>query len=160
MNLLAPLVNRTELRVGSVVIFLGGVGAFVANIFHPSPPHQTEALLRLLVAHPHWSELHFVIMLSVVFLVCGLAILSRNLADPMARALGTLGRYLVILGGTVYLVEVMIDGLRPSFSPTAGRKRLTPCRKRPCSPAPTPWLTCGSPCFRSLLEYSLASPSP
>src|SRR5215472_16240102 len=94
MNLPAPLVNRTELRVGSVVIFLGGVGAFVANIFHPSPPHKTEALLRLLVAHPHWSKLNFVIMLSVVFLICGLAILSRNLADPMARALGTLRRYL------------------------------------------------------------------
>jgi len=129
MNLPAPLVNRTELRVGSVVIFLGGVGAFVANIFHPSPPHQTEALLRLLVAHPHWSELHFVIMLSVVFLVCGLAILSRNLADPMARALGTLGRYLVILGGTVYLVEVMIDGFATKFFADRWSEAVDPVQK-------------------------------
>src|SRR5207302_632548 len=91
------------------------VGAFIANLFHPHPPHLTEALLRLLVAAPHWSQLHFLIMLSVVFLVCGLAMLTRNLAGPMARALGTLGRYLVILGGTVYLVEIMIDGFATKF---------------------------------------------
>jgi len=91
-------------------MLVGGLGAFIANLFHPVPPGQTEALLRLLVSRPHWSHLHFLIMLSVVFLVCGLAMLTRNLADPIARALGTLGRYLVILGGTVYLVEIMIDG--------------------------------------------------
>jgi hypothetical protein len=91
-------------------MLLGGVGAFVTNLFHPHPPDQTEALLRMLVAAPHWSQLHFLIMLSVALLVCGLAMLTRNLADPMTRALGTLGRYLVILGGSVYLVEVMIDG--------------------------------------------------
>jgi hypothetical protein len=105
-----PTVNRAELRVGSIAMLLGGVGAFVANIFHPHPPHETEALLRLLVAAPHWSQLHFLIMLSIAFLVCGLAMLTRNLADPMAHALGTLGRYLVVLGGSVYMVEVMIDG--------------------------------------------------
>jgi len=49
-------------------------------------------------------------MIAVVLLVCGLAMLTRNLADPMASALGTLGRYMVILGGAVYMVEVMVDG--------------------------------------------------
>jgi len=110
MELHVPTVNRAELRVGSIAMLLGGVGGFVASLFHPHPPHQTDALLRLLVAAPHWSQLHFLIMLSVAFMVCGLAILTRNLADPTARALGTLGRYLVILGGSVYLVEIMIDG--------------------------------------------------
>src|SRR2546421_8424694 len=103
------------MRVGSIAMLVGGFGAFIANLFHPVPPGQTEALLRLLVSRPHWSHLHFLIMLSVVFLVCGLAMLTRNLADPIARALGTLGRYLVILGGTVYLVEIMIDGFATKF---------------------------------------------
>jgi hypothetical protein len=111
MNSNDSAVDRLEMRVGSVVLLLGGTGAFVANLFHPHDfPAETEALLRFVAAKPHWSHLHFVIMISVVFLVCGLAILTRNLADPMARALGTLGRYLVILGGAVYMVEVMIDG--------------------------------------------------
>lgn len=86
MELHAPTVNRAELRVGIIAMLLGGVGGFVASLFHPHPPHQTEAPLRLLVAAPHWSQLHFLIMLSVVFGVCGLAMLTRNLADPMARS--------------------------------------------------------------------------
>jgi hypothetical protein len=122
-------VNRAELRVGSIAMLLGGVGAFVANIFHPHPPHETEALLRLLVAAPHWSQLHFLIMLSVAFLVCGLAILTRNLADPMARALGTLGRYLVILGGSVYMVEVMIDGSATKYFADRWSEAADPVQK-------------------------------
>jgi len=35
---------------------------------------------------------------------------SRCLADPMARAVGTPGRYMVMLDGAVYMVEVLIDG--------------------------------------------------
>jgi hypothetical protein len=111
MNSPDSAVDRKEMRVGSVVLLLGGTGAFIANLFHPHDfPTDTEPLLRMVAGAPHWSHLHFVIMISVVMLVCGLAMLTRNLADPMARALGTLGRYLVILGGAVYMVEVMIDG--------------------------------------------------
>jgi hypothetical protein len=110
-------------------MLLGGVGGFIANLFHPHPPHQTEALLRMLVAAPHWSQLHFLIMLSVVFMVCGLAMLTRNLADPMARALGTLGRYLVILGGGVYLVEVMIDGGATKFFADRWSEAADPAQK-------------------------------
>src|SRR6476646_8161124 len=111
MNSPGFAVDRHELRVGSIVLLLGGTGAFIANLFHPHDfPTETEALLRFVAAKPHWSHLHFLIMIAVVFLVCGLAMLTRNLADPMARALGTLGRYMVVLGGAVYMVEVMIDG--------------------------------------------------
>jgi hypothetical protein len=129
MHLPATAVNRAEMRIGSIAMLLGGVGGFVASLFHPHPPHQTEALLRLLVAAPHWSQLHFLIMLSVVFGVCGLAMLTRNLADPMARALGTLGRYLVILGGSVYLVEVMIDGFATKFFADRWSEAADPAQK-------------------------------
>lgn len=118
------------MRVASIALLLGGIGAFSANLFHPHDvPHQTEPLLRLLVAHPHWSQLHFLIMLAVVFLVCGLAMLTRNLADPMARALGTLGRYLVILGGGVYVVEVMVDGFATKFFADRWSAAVDPAQK-------------------------------
>jgi uncharacterized protein DUF4386 len=103
--------DRWEMKVGSVVLLVGGTAAFIANIFHPHDfPTETEPLLRMVAGMPHWSHLHFVIMISVVLLVSGLAMLTRNLGDPRARALGTLGRYLVILGGAVYMIEVMVDG--------------------------------------------------
>jgi len=122
--------NRAELRVGSVAVLLGGVGAFIANLFHPHDvPHQTEALLRLVAAAKHWSQLHFLIMLSIVLLVCGLAMLTRNLADPMARALGVLGRYMVILGGAVYLVEIMIDGFATKFFADRWSQAADPAQK-------------------------------
>jgi hypothetical protein len=116
MDLPVSPVNRHEMRIGSVALLVGGVGAFTANLFHPHDfPAQAEPLLRFVGAIPYWSRLHFSIMVSVALLVCGYAMLTRNLADPMARALGTLGRYLVILGGAVYMVEVMVDGFGMSY---------------------------------------------
>ncbi len=102
--------DRFELRLGGIVVLLGGCGAFVANIFHPSPPSKTEELIQLLLAHPHWSQLHFVVLLSVVFLVGGLSLLTRNLVGTHARAFGALGRYFLLLGSSVYCVEAMVDG--------------------------------------------------
>ena len=111
MNSPASGVDRNEMRVGSAALLLGGSGAFIANLFHPHDfPTETEPLLRFVAAKPHWSQLHFLIMIAVVLVVCGMAMLTRNLADPMARALGAFGRYMVILGGAVYMVEVMVDG--------------------------------------------------
>lgn len=99
-----------ELRLGGIVVLIGGCGAFVANIFHPSPPGKTEELIQMLLAHPHWSQLHFVILLSVVLLVGGLSMLTRNLDGVQARGIGALGRYFLLLGSAVYCVEAMVDG--------------------------------------------------
>lgn len=124
------VVDRKELRVGSVVLFLGGTGAFIANLFHPHDfPSQTEALLRFVAARPHWSHLHFMVMISVVFLACGLAMVTRNLADPMARAIGTLGRYMVILGSAVYMVEVMVDGFAMRYFARTWAAATDPAQK-------------------------------
>jgi hypothetical protein len=123
-------VDRAEMRVGSITLLLGGTGAFVANLFHPHDfPTQAEDLLRFVAARPHWSHLHFLIMIAVVFLVCGLAILTRNLADPMARAIGTLGRYMVILGGAVYMVEIMIDGFAMRYFARTWAAATDPAQK-------------------------------
>ena len=55
--------------------------------------------------------------------------------------LGTLGRYLVILGGSVYLVEVMIDGFATKFFADRWSEAADPRRRRFSSPAPTPLRT-------------------
>ena len=123
-------VDRAEMRVGSVVMLLGGIGAFIANLLHPHDvPQQTDPLLRLLVESPHWSHLHFLIMLSVVLLVCAMAMLTRTLADPLARAIGTLGRYMVILGGAVYIVEIMIDGFATRYFAREWEAATDPAQK-------------------------------
>ncbi len=123
-------VNGREMRIGSLALVVGGVGAFVSNLFHPHDfPSQAEPLLRFVAAIPYWSRLHFLIMISVALLVSGYAILTRNLADPMARALGTLGRYLVILGGAVYMVEVMVDGFGMKYFATQWSAATDPAQK-------------------------------
>jgi len=130
MNSTGSGIDRSEMRVGSVALLLGGTGAFIANLFHPHDfPNQTEPLLRFVAERPHWSQLHFLIMMAIVFLVCGLAMLTRNLADPMARAIGTLGRYMVILGGAVYMVEVMIDGFAMRYFARTWAAATDPAQK-------------------------------
>lgn len=111
-------------------MLLGGIGGFTANLFHPHDvPRQTEELLRMLAAAPHWSQLHFLVMLSVVLMVCGLAMLTRNLTGSFANALGTLGRYMVILGSAVYLVEVMVDGFATKYFANRWMEATDPAQK-------------------------------
>jgi hypothetical protein len=65
MNLPDWVVSGWEMRIGSIVVVVGGTGAFVANLFHPHDfPTQTEPLLRMVAGAPHWSHLHFLIMTS------------------------------------------------------------------------------------------------
>jgi len=102
--------NRDELRVGGAAALIGGSVGFAVNLLHPTPPADPEALLRLVAASPHWPQLHFMGMLAVVFMISGLAMLSRNLAGGTALAIGALGRYIIILSGAVFIVMTMIDG--------------------------------------------------
>lgn len=39
--------TSSDLRVGGIAAIAGGIGGLVANVLHPTPPAETEALLRL-----------------------------------------------------------------------------------------------------------------
>jgi hypothetical protein len=51
------------LRVGGVAALVGGLGGLVGNVLHPTPPAETEALLRVVDAMPHWTAIRGVSML-------------------------------------------------------------------------------------------------
>ncbi len=102
--------NPAELKVGGMVALVGGCVGFVVNLMHPTPPAQPHDLLKLVAATPHWPQLHFMGMLAILLILSSMAMLSRNLVGEMARAIGVLGRYIFIAGGTVVMVMTMVDG--------------------------------------------------
>src|SRR5262249_5499713 len=113
--------DRYELRVGGVIAIAGGVVGFVVNLFHPTPPASAEELLAVVASRPHWPQLHFFAMLTSLCMVCGMALLSRNLSGGWARAIGVFGRYLFLISGTAFAVMTMIDG----FGFAGAAKRLS-----------------------------------
>lgn len=109
--------DREALRVGGIAALLGGVGAIVVNILHPSPPERTDELLLLVASMPHWTLIHYGVVWATVAIVSGLALLVRTLQDAWARALGEAGKYTAKLGGAVFLVAIMVDGHgHPAFA--------------------------------------------
>ena len=102
--------NTADLRVGGIAAIAGGIGGLVGNVLHPTPPAETEALLRVVASMPHWTAIHLLIVLAAVFMVGGVGLLMRTLAGDLARSLGRLAAYAAVLGGAVLLTGIMIDG--------------------------------------------------
>jgi hypothetical protein len=100
----------SELRVGGVAALLGGTGGLVGNVLHPTPPAETEALLRVVAAMPHWTAIHLMITVSAVFMVGAFGLLVSTLEGARSRAIGDLARYAAVLGGAALMAGIMIDG--------------------------------------------------
>ena len=58
---------------------VGGLGGLVGNVLHPTPPAETEALLRVVDAMPHCTAIHLMIVVSAVFMVGAFGLLVRTL---------------------------------------------------------------------------------
>lgn len=107
--------TSSDLRVGGIAAIAGGIGGLVANVLHPTPPAETEALLRVVAAMPHWTAIHVMIVIAAVFMVGGVGLLMRTLEGSLARALGRLANYAAVLGGAVLLTGIMTDGYGHPF---------------------------------------------
>ena len=97
-------------QVGGITTLIGGVGVIVVNILHPRPPARTDELLMLVASVPYWTIIHYIAALAAVLVVSGLALLVRTLQDARAHALGEVGKYVITLGGAVFLVAFVVDG--------------------------------------------------
>ena len=102
--------TSSDLRVGGTAAIAGGLGGLVGNVLHPTPPAETDALLRMVAAMPHWTAIHLLIVIAGVFMIGGFGLLMRTLEGSRARALGGLAGHAAVLGGSVLLTGIMIDG--------------------------------------------------
>jgi hypothetical protein len=102
--------KQADWQVGGITTLIGGVGVIVVNILHPRPPAHTDELLMLVASVPYWTIIHYIAALAAVLIVSGLALLVRTLQDARAYALGEVGKYVITLGGAVFLVAFVIDG--------------------------------------------------
>jgi hypothetical protein len=102
--------TSSDLRVGGVAALVGGLGGLVGNVLHPTPPAETDALLRVVAAMPHWTAIHVMVAISTVFMVGAFGLLVRTLESARSRAIGDLARYAAVLGGAALMAGIMIDG--------------------------------------------------
>ncbi|MDQ4104291.1 MAG: DUF4386 domain-containing protein [Actinomycetota bacterium] len=103
--------NASELKTGGITTLIGTSIWIIGLLVHPTPPEATEPFLRLIAASSHWSQLHYALMISTVFIVGGMALLTRSLIGSGARAIGTLAMWAFGLGGAVFMVGIMVDGI-------------------------------------------------
>lgn len=99
-----------DLRLGGLLVVLGGVAGIVVNVLHPRTPAVTEDVLGIVAAAPHWTALHLIAALAAVLVVAGLSLFVRTLSDARARALGEAGKVVALLGAATFLVAIMVDG--------------------------------------------------
>jgi hypothetical protein len=107
--------TSSDLRVGGLAAITGGVGGLIGNVLHPTPPAETEALLRVVASMPHWTAIHLMIVIAAALMVGGFGLLMRTLEGDLAHALGRLARDAAVLGGAVLLTGIMTDGYGHPF---------------------------------------------
>ena len=104
------MTNRTTLRAAGINLFIGGVVALVVNALHPRPPERTDELLALVATMAHWSLIHYLAAFATPLIVAGLALLVTTFTDPVARAIGEVGKYVTAFGAATFVVAIVIDG--------------------------------------------------
>jgi len=102
--------SRISLTLGAACAIVGSLGIFVSNFFHPFPPTEREAMLRLIASEPAWSAIHLPTMFFAVAILIALVVLADTIAAGAAGFLARAGRVVAQVGVPVMLVGVAVDG--------------------------------------------------
>jgi len=89
---------------------VGALLAIAVNLLHPVLPSDPEVALNLITTHPAWEAIHLGIILAVVLFVGGLVALSSSITAGAGWALGRPGLAVALLGATLMMVSIAIDG--------------------------------------------------
>jgi hypothetical protein len=104
----------TLLRLGSMLLIVGAVGAIVVNVMHPRASDYDALALVQIVARTDsglWIADHLGIFVAVLFVVGGQLAFSRSFTGERAAAFGRLGAGSALLGAMSWTVFVAVDGL-------------------------------------------------
>jgi hypothetical protein len=100
------------LRLGAGAGIVGALIGMVGNLLHPAVPSgDPEGIARTIAESKTWIPVHLAIVFGIILMLGGLLAISDSIRDGLPGALARLGRIAAIVGITVGLILVTVDGL-------------------------------------------------
>jgi len=99
-------------RIGGVAAVVGSVAGIVGNLIHPATPiGDPQGVARVIAESDAWTPIHLVIMAGILLMLGGLVALAYSIRGGVAGALARFGLAAAVVGVTVGLVLVVLDGV-------------------------------------------------
>jgi hypothetical protein len=84
----------------------------VGNLIHPETPiNDKEGVARVIADSSIWVPVHLVIIFGIVLMLAGLVAVRQPIKDGIAAAFARLGVVAAIVGGSIGVVLVILDGV-------------------------------------------------
>lgn len=99
-------------RVGGVAAVVGALLGMVGNLIHPATagPGEPASTARVVADSGTWIPIHLAIVVGLVLMLGGLSAVCQSIRGGLAGALARLGLAAAIVGTTVGIVLVSLDG--------------------------------------------------
>jgi hypothetical protein len=104
--------DRTMYRLGGIAAVVGALLGMVGNLVHPATPLDDQGGVAGVIADSRlWVPVHLAIVIGIVLMLGGLVALRHSMRGGRAGALARYGLVAAVVGGTVGLVLVILDGV-------------------------------------------------
>lgn len=99
-------------RIGAVAAVVGSLLAMVGNLIHPATTGLSpNGVAHVIVGSGAWTAIHLIIVVGLIFMLGGLLAICRSIKGGIAGTLAQVGGIYVIVGITVGLILIILDGV-------------------------------------------------
>jgi hypothetical protein len=104
--------SRFVLRLGGIAAVVGSFLGMVGNLVHPvTPISDPEGVARVIADSDIWVPVHLAIVLGIALMLGGLVAIRHTIRDGLAGVLASFGLVAGIVGATIGLILVILDGV-------------------------------------------------
>jgi len=112
MSDIKPSGVRLTLLIGGWAAVVGSLMGMMGNLLHPHTPFDDPlGTAEVIFGSESWVTLHVVIVVGVFLMLLGLFALYRSITGPNAQALAQFGMLAAVVGVSVGLLLVIMDGV-------------------------------------------------
>ena len=113
MQTLTPTTHQQwVLKIGGWSAVVGSLLGMVGNLLHPQTPiGDPFGTAEVIAESGSWITLHLIIVVGIFLMLLGLYALFRSIKGTLPRVLAEFGMLAAVVGVTVGLVLVIMDGV-------------------------------------------------
>jgi hypothetical protein len=106
------LESRWVYRIGGTAAVAGSLLGMVGNLVHPATPmDDKEGVAQTIADSGSWVPIHLAIVFGILLMLGGLFAVRRSIEGGLPEVLASLGLVAGIVGATIGLVLVILDGV-------------------------------------------------